>query len=65
MVGKVSPAFEPYLEKSGPNDPREAIVVYRAPSVKIKTVRGRLRELQRRLDTVENWRRSRARRARS
>ena len=32
---------------------REAIVVYRAPSVEFKTVRGRLRELQRRMDTVK------------
>jgi hypothetical protein len=28
---KISPAFEPFLADSGPNDKRDAIVIYQAP----------------------------------
>jgi serine protease AprX len=50
---KLSPAFEPFLAESGPNDRRDAIVIYR-PSKKIEDlpVRGRLRQLKQRLDYV-------------
>lgn len=49
---KISPAFEPFLAESGPNDRRDAIVIYRAPTTENLRVRGRLRELKRRLDYV-------------
>jgi serine protease AprX len=50
---KVSPAFEPFLAESGPNDKRDAIVVYQAPRPEGPRLRGRLRELQSRLDYVK------------
>ncbi|MBC8234072.1 S8 family serine peptidase [bacterium] len=50
---KISPAFEPFLSESGANDKRDAIVVYRAPVVESLPLRGRLRELKRRLDYVK------------
>jgi hypothetical protein len=50
---KISPAFEPFLAESGPNDKRDAIVIYRAPESKDLNVRGRLRELKKRLDYVK------------
>lgn len=50
---KISPAFEPFLAESGPNDKRDAIVIYRVPTVEGPRVRGRLRELKMRLDYVE------------
>jgi serine protease AprX len=50
---KISPAFEPFLARSGPNDKRDAIVIYRAPEVKEKHPRGRLRVLRQRLEYVE------------
>jgi len=50
---KISPAFEPFLAESGPNDKRDAIVIYRAPESKSLNVRGRLRELKMRLDYVK------------
>lgn len=48
---KISPAFEPFLAESGPNDKRDAIVIYRASEV--GGVRGRLRALKNRLDYVK------------
>ena len=32
MSGKISPAFEPFLAGSGPNDKCDAIVIYRTPA---------------------------------
>lgn len=52
-VSKISPAFEPFLAESGPNDKRDAIVIYRAPAAPEPPVRGRLRELKKRLDFVK------------
>ena len=48
---KISPAFAPFLADSGPNDKREAIVIYKAPAHGLP-VRGRLREIQQRLKYV-------------
>ena len=49
---KISPAFEPFFARSGPNDKREAIVIYRTPAVEPR-VRGRLRALKQRLQFVQ------------
>jgi hypothetical protein len=50
---KISPAFEPFLEKSGPNDRRDAIVVFKTkPPVEEARVRGRLRALKLRLKLI-------------
>ncbi len=43
---KISPAFAPYLSESGPNDIRDAIVIFRAPERNEPVVRGRLRGLR-------------------
>jgi subtilisin family serine protease len=50
---KISRAFEPFLAESGPNDKRDAIVIYRAPKGAEAPVRGRLRVLKERLDYVK------------
>ena len=50
---KISKAFEPFLSDSGPNDKRDAIVIYRSPKVDRPRARGRLRTLKRRLDYVK------------
>jgi serine protease AprX len=50
---KISPAFEPFLADRGPNDKRDAIVIYQAPTAEGPRVRGRLRALKRRLDYVK------------
>ena len=50
---KISPAFEPFFSESGPNDKRDAIVIYEAPETKSLPVRGRLRALRQRLDYVK------------
>jgi subtilisin family serine protease len=50
---KISPAFEPFLAESGPNDKRDAIVIYRGSETEGLRVRGRLRELKQRLDLVK------------
>lgn len=50
---KISPAFEPFLAESGPNDKRDAIVIYSAPTEEKPSVRGRLHELTERLDWVK------------
>ena len=50
---KVSPAFEPVFAQSGPNDRHEAIIVYRVPASTVPPVRGRLRELKKRLDSLK------------
>ena len=51
---KISPAFEPFLAESGPNDKRDAIVIYNAPPMDAwrPPDRGRLRALKKRLDFV-------------
>ena len=53
IQNKISKAFEPFLSDSGPNDKRDAIVIYRSPKVDRPRARGRLRALQRRLDYVK------------
>ena len=50
---KISPAFEPFLADSGEDDKRGAIVIYQAPPIEGVHLRGRLRELKRRLDEVK------------
>lgn len=53
---KISPAFELFLANSGPNDKREAIVIFRASApaaVAAVAPRGRLRSLKQRLDQVK------------
>ncbi|MBD2235013.1 S8 family serine peptidase [Phormidium tenue] len=50
---KISPAFEPFLADSGEDDKRDAIVIYQAPPIEGLHLRGRLRELKRRLDGVK------------
>jgi subtilisin family serine protease len=51
---KISPAFEPFFARSGPNDKREAIVIYRSPAADQPRVRGRLRALKQRLQYVQD-----------
>ncbi len=50
---KISPAFEPFLADSGEHGKRDAIVIYQAPPIEGLPLRGRLRELKRRLDEVK------------
>lgn len=50
---KISLVFEPLLAEHGPNDRTEAIVFYRAPAVREKSSRGRLRKLEARLKRVK------------
>lgn len=50
---KISPAFEPFLAHSGPNDKRDAIVLFQAPPPEGPRVRGRIRTLRQRLKAVE------------
>ncbi|ETW91977.1 MAG: hypothetical protein ETSY1_45840 [Candidatus Entotheonella factor] len=50
---KISPAFDPLLAETGPNDKHDAIVVYRAPVAETPRLRGRLRTLRQRLDRVK------------
>ena len=50
---KISRAFEPFLAESGPNDRRDAIVIYRPPTVERPTLRGRLHALKKRLEHVK------------
>jgi subtilisin family serine protease len=51
---KISPAFEPFLSESSENGKRDAIVIYKAPQINELPLRGRLRELKRRLDEVKH-----------
>lgn len=51
--GKISPAFEAFIAHSEPNEKRDAIVIYQAPPQEAR-VRGRFRELKRRLKEVES-----------
>ncbi len=50
---KISPVFEPFMADTGTKDKRDAIVIYRAPRPRQAAVRGRLRQLQKRLDAVK------------
>ena len=50
---KISRVFEPLLAEHGPNDRTEAIVFYRAPAVRKRPARGRLRQLEARLNRVK------------
>ena len=50
---KISPAFEPFLADSGEDGKRDAIVIYQAPPIEGLHLRGRLREIKRRLDEVK------------
>ncbi|MFY9574011.1 MAG: S8 family serine peptidase [Blastocatellia bacterium] len=52
-VGKISPTFEAFLAHSAPNEKRDAIVIFQAPQQESR-VRGRFRELKRRLKDVES-----------
>ncbi len=55
---KVSPAFAPFLADSGPNDIRDAIVIFRSPEQEEPPARGRLRALKTKLKDVETRARS-------
>ncbi len=50
---KISRVFEPLLAEHGPNDRTEAVVLYRAPAGRGHPSRGRLRELEARLNRVK------------
>jgi subtilisin family serine protease len=52
-MSKISPAFEPFLADSGENGKRDAIVIYKTPPIEGLHLRGRLRELKRRMDEVK------------
>src|SRR5262249_1229664 len=55
---KISPAFAPFLAESGPDDIREAIVIFRSPErpaeQEQQTPTGKLRALGERLKEVES-----------
>ncbi|WP_309734360.1 S8 family serine peptidase [Chamaesiphon sp. OTE_75_metabat_556] len=53
VTSKISPAFEPFLADSGEDGKRDAIVIYRTPPIEGLHLRGRLRELKRRMDEVK------------
>ena len=55
---KVSPAFAPFLADSGPNDIRDAIVIFRSTGQEEPPARGRLRALKTKLKEVESRARS-------
>jgi len=50
---KISPAFDPFLEESGPNDKQDAIVIYQAPISGFRPEQSQMRERQTRLEYVE------------
>jgi subtilisin family serine protease len=49
----ISTAFQGFFADAAPNEKREAIVIYSAPSPVVPRVRGRLRELKSRLDMIK------------
>ncbi len=51
---KISPAFAPFLAESGPNDIRDAIVIFRAPKPEAPPPHGRLRALRLKVREVES-----------
>jgi subtilisin family serine protease len=50
---RISTAFQGFFADAAPNEKREAIVIYSAPSPAVPRVRGRLRELKSRLDMIK------------
>ena len=50
---KISKAFDAFMLDSGPNDKREAIVIYRAPQVEQRAIPMRPQGLKKRLDYVK------------
>src|SRR5262245_24340502 len=50
---KISPAFAPFLAETGPNDIRDAIVIFRSPESEERVVRGRMRAFRSKLKDVE------------
>ena len=50
---KISPAFAPFLAETGPNDIRDAIVIFRAPASDEPVVRGRMRALRAKVKEAE------------
>jgi serine protease AprX len=52
IESKISPAFDPFLAGLDEDDKRDAIVIYEAPQPEGLPQRGRLREIQQRLDRV-------------
>jgi hypothetical protein len=50
---KISRAFEQYLAECGPNDKRDAIVIFKAPETAGR-VRGRVSALKQRLNLVKD-----------
>jgi len=50
---KISPAFDPFLQESGPNDRRDAIVIYQAPQSGFRPGLSSLRQRQTRMEYVE------------
>lgn len=53
VESKISPVFEPFFAESGPNDKRDAIVIYRSPAETKLHIRGGRREIKSRLDYVK------------
>ncbi len=54
IKAKISPAFEPFLADIHEDDKREAIVIYQATEkIEGLPLRGRMRELKRRLEVVQ------------
>lgn len=49
---KISPAFEQFLADSGPRDRKQAIVILRPATANPPRLRGRLRQLKKRLDLI-------------
>jgi subtilisin family serine protease len=50
---RISTAFKSFFSEADPDEKREAIVIYRAPAQSAPRVRGRLRELKSRLETIK------------
>ena len=51
---KISPAFEPFLAESGPNDKLDAIVIYRTPVSEDLPTQGQLRSAKTRLSYMKS-----------
>ena len=50
---KISIGFQSFLTEAGPNEKRDAIVIYRTPTPATPIARGRLRLLKTRLDAIK------------
>jgi subtilisin family serine protease len=57
---KISPAFAPFLAGTGPNDIRDAIVIFRAPDQDEPVVRGRMRALRSKVKEADSRARAQA-----